>query len=169
MKIELRKIFTLLTTAFLIVATIPVLAQAALRASTQGVLMDEAHSSSQPHSNVLASPQIPPLSRSTSTARTSGPITESELLSGLNLTDEQKTAIDRIHHEMRSKMEIVTRDANETPEQKSAMLEGLNRMQVRQVYDVLKPEQREAVRKKISAMRAANRRQDETSPHHKSH
>jgi LTXXQ motif family protein len=168
MKIELREVFTLFAVAFLIVATIPVMAQAALSGSAQGTRIDEARPSTQSHSNVLISPPISTRSRGTSNARARGPITENELLSGLNLSDEQKAAIDRIHHEMRAKMDIVTRDENETPEQKSAMLEGMNRMQVLQVYDVLKPEQREAARKRISTIRAANRQQGDASPQRKS-
>lgn len=102
------------------------------------------------------------------TARQRTPITEAEILSGVNLSDEQKASVDRIHHETRAKMEIVSKDGNESPEQKAAMIEGMNRIQLRQVFDVLKPEQQEQVRKKILAMRSANHSEEKTSSEQKS-
>jgi hypothetical protein len=144
-------------------------AQVALRASARGADNAKTPSSAQSHANAATPHQASPRSPGRSSARARTAITENELLSGVNLSNEQKSAIDQIHHDMRSKMEIVAKDENETPEQKSAMLEGLNRMQLRQVFDVLKPEQRDEVRKRISAMRAANRQGSNPSPQQKSH
>lgn len=97
------------------------------------------------------------------TARQRKPLTEIDLLSGVNLSNEQKASIDRIHHETRAKVEIVSKDGNESPEQKAAMIEGMNRMQLRQVFDVLKPEQQEQVRKRILTARSVNRPEEKTS------
>lgn len=158
MKANTRNLHSLLAAACALVSSISALAQQ----STQASVDDAAMRAARPTLGLSSTtPALPPgvaqgLNRSTSrpTVRQRTPLTEADLLSGVNLSDQQKAAIDRIHHDMRAKMEIVSKDQNESPEQKAAMLEGMNRMQLRQVFDVLSSEQREEVRKKISAMRA---------------
>lgn len=167
-----RKLPALLA-ATAILSYIPALAQQSARASVDDAAVRAAHpSTGLPSNAALSTPGAArglnrPNSRPAPRQRAS--LTEAELLSGVNLTDEQKSTIDRIHHDMRAKMEIVSKDQNESPEQKSAMLEGMNRIQLRQVFDVLHPEQRDEVRKKIAAMRTAEhqrQRTDQTSSQH---
>jgi len=74
---------------------------------------------------------------------------------GLTFTDEQKAKMDQIHQNMQPSMDAVVKDEKSTAEQKAAMLEGLQRMERRQVFKVLTPEQQIEVRKKILARRAA--------------
>lgn len=154
----------LIATVLLRICNASSIAQTALPVSSANATGD--HSPTRSRSNVTTSPQMPSRSTQQSASCARGPLTESELLSGVTLTDDQKITIDQIHRSMRAKMEIVAKDENETPEQKSAMLEGLHRMQLRQVFDVLKPDQRDQVRKRISALRAAQR---QPQPEQKSH
>jgi Spy/CpxP family protein refolding chaperone len=53
-------------------------------------------------------------------------------------------------------MEIVAKDPKENQDQKSAMIQGLQRIQRTQIYMVLTPEQQSEFRKKIRAQRAAD-------------
>jgi Spy/CpxP family protein refolding chaperone len=76
--------------------------------------------------------------------------------SALNLTDDQKTAIDKIRKDGASHKETVERDPKLTPEQKDAFLTGYARMQYGMIFRVLSPEQQRQVRQKIIARRAAD-------------
>ena len=69
----------------------------------------------------------------------------------LTLTDDQKAQISQIHQDMKSRMELVAKDSNETIDQKEAMIDGLKRMRLRQIVMLLTPEQRSELRKKLSA------------------
>jgi len=68
---------------------------------------------------------------------------------GLNYTDEQKAAIDRIHRDSATRKAVVAKDADLTPDQKDAMLVGYTRMEYGMIFRVLTPEQQREVRKKI--------------------
>ena len=76
-------------------------------------------------------------------------------LAGLTLTEEQQAKIDQIHQETKAKMDVVVNDGALDRAQKGAMLEGLERMDGRQVLKVLTSEQLEVIRKKELARRAA--------------
>lgn len=162
-----RGLQTLIVSAMLIVFSVSIAAQRSAQVGEGTPIVAPARIPSPAFSNGNASRSRLGALNNRPTARQRTPITENELLSGVNLSDEQKASIDRIHHEMRSKMEIVSKDQNESPEQKAAMLEGMNRMQMQQVFDVLKPEQREDVRKKILAARSAARQEQKTSSEQK--
>jgi hypothetical protein len=77
----------------------------------------------------------------------------------LKYTDDQKTKIDEIHKNMKARMDVVVKDEASTGMQKQAMLEGLARVERRQVLQVLTPEQLEEVRRKALARRAAEQQQ----------
>jgi len=70
--------------------------------------------------------------------------------------------VDQIHLEIRSRMEIVSKDPAENKEQKGAMLEGLARMERTQIYEILTPEQKVEVRKKIITRHAAEKAKSQT-------
>ena len=74
---------------------------------------------------------------------------------GLKLTPEQQTQINRIHEDMKSRMDGVVKADNLSPEQKEAMLRGLQHMERGQVFGVLDAEQRAEVRKRALARHAA--------------
>jgi Spy/CpxP family protein refolding chaperone len=56
---------------------------------------------------------------------------------------------------MKGRMDNVVKDEKLIPEQKGAMLDGYRRMEYRQVFGVLTPEQQKEVREKVRARRAA--------------
>ena len=93
--------------------------------------------------------------RVTASARRPKKVTPPDEFAGLTFTDEQKAKMDQIHQNMQPSMDAVVKDEKSTAEQKAAMLEGLQRMERRQVFKVLTPEQQIEVRKKILARRAA--------------
>ena len=68
--------------------------------------------------------------------------------------------MDQIHQNMQPSMDAVVKDEKSTAEQKAAMLEGLQRMERRQIFKVLTPEQQIEVRKKILARRAAEQEEN---------
>lgn len=78
-----------------------------------------------------------------------------DVLQGITLTEEQKAKIDQIHQEMKSRVDVVVKDPASDETTKRAMLEGLARMERRQVFLALTPEQQAEVRKRIVASRAA--------------
>src|SRR5207244_1140606 len=74
----------------------------------------------------------------------------------LKYTDEQQAKIDKIHQNTKAALDAVEKDEKLRPEQKSAMLEGYRRIERAEIYDVLTPEQRIEVRKKVRARRASD-------------
>lgn len=76
---------------------------------------------------------------------------------GLIFTLEQKAKIDQIRKDMELHMDAVVQDEKLEMEQKRAMLEGLQRMESRQIFKVLTLEQKIEVRRTVLARRAADR------------
>src|SRR6266852_3272457 len=74
---------------------------------------------------------------------------------GLIYTDEQKTRIDQVHQEIKSRMDTVAKDAKLTVEQKDAMLSGYQRMERSQVFKVLTTAQQREVLKRVRARHVA--------------
>jgi len=82
---------------------------------------------------------------------------------GLKFTQEQQAKIDKIHQDIKSRMDLVQKDEKLRPEQKSGMLEGYRRIERAQIFDVLTPEQRTEVRQRVRARHAAE--QEENKKH----
>jgi hypothetical protein len=76
------------------------------------------------------------------------------------LTDAQKAKIDQIRQNMKARMDAVAKDEKENEDQKDAMLDGLQHMELRQVLQVLTPVQLSEVRKKVMIPRAAEQEQN---------
>jgi hypothetical protein len=74
---------------------------------------------------------------------------------GLNLTDHQKAQIDQVHQSIKTRRDAVVKDEKLTADQRNAMLEGYERMERGQVFELLTTEQRKEVRERIRARRAA--------------
>jgi Spy/CpxP family protein refolding chaperone len=85
-------------------------------------------------------------------------------LADLSLTEAQKAKIEQIRQTMKSRRDAVINDAKEDTDQKNAMLGGLQHLEIRQVLEVLTPEQLSEVRKKVMARRAAEQEQNKTHP-----
>ena len=79
----------------------------------------------------------------------------SDYFAGLTFTGDQKAKIDEIRQDIKLRMDTVDKDEKLTPEQKGAMLDGYRRMEQRQIFAVLTPEQQTVVRQKLLARRAA--------------
>jgi hypothetical protein len=112
---------------------------------------------SQAQSQPLSPAQIP--HAAAHVARPAHASRAEDELAGLTFTEDQKAKIDQIHQDMKPRMDIVVKDPSSSPAQKRAMLEGLARMERRQVFQLLTPEQQSEVRKKVLARRAAEREQ----------
>jgi Spy/CpxP family protein refolding chaperone len=74
---------------------------------------------------------------------------------GLEYTDDQKAKIDKIHADMKVRLDAVAQDGKLTPEQRDAMLEGYKRMERSQVFKALTPEQQKEVLKRARARHVA--------------
>lgn len=118
----------------------------------------------QPPAMSLASTQTAPLdarrtrlvaSRIPARPKKDGP---ADIFSGVNFSDDQKAQIDHIHQSMKSKMDAVSHDAGSADWQKTAMIEGLQRMERRQIFQLLTPDQQAEVRGKVLAERAAEQK-----------
>jgi Spy/CpxP family protein refolding chaperone len=73
---------------------------------------------------------------------------------GLTYGDEQKGEIEKIHHETKSRQEVVAKDDKLNSDQKEAMILGYTRMEYGEIYKVLTPEQKKQVQQKIRDRRA---------------
>ncbi len=86
-----------------------------------------------------------------------------DFFAGLTLTDDQKTKIDQIHEDTKSRLEAVAKDKKLSPEAKDAMLQGYRRIEINKTFEVLTPEQQRVVRQRMSAWRAAARQKQHQS------
>jgi hypothetical protein len=87
-----------------------------------------------------------------------------DLLAGLTLTDDQKAKIDQIRSETKSRLAAVTNDDKLGPDVKDAMLGGFQRIENAKIFDVLTPEQQRDVRKRISAWKAEEQKNQRPTP-----
>ena len=103
-----------------------------------------------------STPYIPPhtLRKPKPAARPKTDATPTSDLDGLTLTDDEKTKIDQIHKDILARMDNVRKDAQLSPEQKGAMLDGYRRIERNQVYQALGQDQQATVRKRVLARRA---------------
>ena len=99
-----------------------------------------------------AAPTPPSISREAQPKKGSQP---SDDFAGLAYTAEQKAKIDQIRRIAKQRLDTVKNDEKLAPEVKAAMLDGYQRMELREIFDVLTPVQKAEVRKKELARRAA--------------
>jgi hypothetical protein len=92
-----------------------------------------------------------PLNRSTK------PSLPPDDFAGLTYTQDQQAKIDQIHRDMKEKMDIVVKDEKLSGDQKAAFLDGFGRMERRQVFLLLTPEQRSIVRNRELERRSAEK------------
>ena len=74
---------------------------------------------------------------------------------GLAYTAEQKAKIDQIRQMAKQRFDAVNKDKKLAPEVKAAMLDGYQRMELREMFEVLTPAQKAEVRRKALARHAA--------------
>jgi len=80
---------------------------------------------------------------------------------GLTYTDDQQAKIRLIRQNGKLRRDAVVKDQKLSPEQREAMLQGLQRIERGQVYKVLTPQQQTEVRKRIIARQMAARSEQE--------
>ena len=76
----------------------------------------------------------------------------------LNLTDEQKAQIKKIHEDAKSQVEAVRSDSTLSPEQKAAKIKEIRSGAHKQMSGLLTPEQRKAMRHRHHARRMERQR-----------
>ena len=99
----------------------------------------------------MASPPVRP-------GKIPGPLDD---FAGLKLTGEQRATIQRISEDGKSRIATVVKDDKLSPEQKGAMIQGIQHMERGQVYKLLTPEQQMAVRKRVLARREVAKKEQE--------
>lgn len=76
-----------------------------------------------------------------------------DIFAGLQYTEDQKAKIEKIRQDMKSRRDTVIKDDKLSPEQKDAFFQGFERMERSKIYEVLTPEQKTEVRKRMLAER----------------
>jgi Spy/CpxP family protein refolding chaperone len=85
-------------------------------------------------------------------------------MQGLNLSDDQRAAMKKIHESTKSQVEGVKQDESLTASQKEAKIHQLRRSARVEMVKLLTPEQRQQMRANIRAKRAAGREQQQEQP-----
>ncbi|MGC2529022.1 MAG: hypothetical protein WA639_14835 [Candidatus Acidiferrum sp.] len=85
-------------------------------------------------------------------------------MQGLNLTEDQQTAMNKIHESTKAKVEALKQDESLTADQKAAQIHQLRRNARVEMAKLLTPEQRQQMRANVRAMRAARREQQQPPP-----
>ena len=85
-------------------------------------------------------------------------------MQGLNLTEDQKEAMKKIHVSTKEQLEAVNKDESLTADQKEAKIHELKHGARRQMEKILTPEQRQQMRANMRSMRAARREQKQQQP-----
>ncbi|HUL17459.1 MAG TPA: hypothetical protein VLV88_15785 [Terriglobales bacterium] len=86
-----------------------------------------------------------------------------EKLQGLNLTDDQKAQIKKIHEDARSQMDALRADTSLSDADKQAKMRAIHRATMQQVRGVLTPEQRQELRQQMRERRAQRQQQQQPS------
>jgi Spy/CpxP family protein refolding chaperone len=85
-------------------------------------------------------------------------------MKGLNLTDDQKAAMKKIHEATKAQLDAVNKDESLTAEQKDAKTHQLRHGARMQMVKLLTPEQRQQMKANVRALRASRREQQQQQP-----
>jgi Spy/CpxP family protein refolding chaperone len=85
-------------------------------------------------------------------------------MQGLNLTDDQKTAMKKIHESTKAQLDAVNKDESLTADQKEAKIHQLRHGARMQMVKLLTPEQRQQMKANVRALRASRREQKQQQP-----
>lgn len=129
---------------------------AGLLALTLAPAMTRAQDNAQPPAQ--AQSQAAPATPAQPTAKRHG------AMEGLNLTEDQKAAMKKIHESTKSQVEALKADNSLTADQKAEQAHQLRRKARVEVAKLLTPEQRQQMRANIRAMRVARRAQQQQPP-----
>ena len=111
-----------------------------------------------------APPPTEPPPTTSSLAQGAKAPSRTDIFAGLQYTDDQKAKIDKVHEAMQSRRDAVIKDDKLSPEQKDAFMQGLARMERSQVYELLTPEQKAEVSKRMAALKKEERKGREKKP-----
>ena len=85
-------------------------------------------------------------------------------MKGLNLTDDQKAAMKKIHESTKAQLDAVNKDESLSADQKAAKIHQLRHGARLQMVKLLTPEQREQMKANVRALRASRREQQQQPP-----
>jgi Spy/CpxP family protein refolding chaperone len=85
-------------------------------------------------------------------------------MKGLNLTDDQKVAMKKIHESTRAQLDVVNKDASLSADQRAAKIHELRHGARMQMVKLLTPEQREQMKANVRALRAARHEKQQQQP-----
>lgn len=123
--------------------------------ATPGLTRQQSDPSSSPPQSAAPAPVQTAPHAPTPGVRPKREATPEDDFAGLTYTDEQKAKIDKIYETAKMRADAVKRDEKLNPDQKQAMLDGYRRMEIKEMFGVLTPEQQAEVRKKALARRNA--------------
>jgi len=89
---------------------------------------------------------------------------QDEELAKLNLTDDQKAQVKKIHEDMRAQAEAVKSDSTLSADQQHAKLEGIRKSAHEQVKQLLTPDQRKQMKADEMARKAARQQGGHAPP-----
>jgi len=85
-------------------------------------------------------------------------------MKGLNLTDDQKAGMKKIHESTKSQVDALNQDESLTADQKEAKIHQLRHSARMQMVKLLTAEQRQQMRANVRALRASRREQRKQQP-----
>jgi periplasmic protein CpxP/Spy len=85
-------------------------------------------------------------------------------MKGLNLTDDQKAQMKKIHESTKAQSDAVKNDGSLTADQKDAKIHQLRQGGREQMVKLLTPEQREQMKANVRALRASHREKQQQQP-----
>jgi Spy/CpxP family protein refolding chaperone len=80
---------------------------------------------------------------------------------GLDFTSDQQAQIRHIRDDIGARRDAVIKDQKLDEDQRAAMLQGYQRIEYREIYELLTPDQRVEVRKKVQSRRAMEQREQQ--------
>jgi Spy/CpxP family protein refolding chaperone len=85
-------------------------------------------------------------------------------MQGLNLTDDQKEAMKKIHESTKAQLDAVNKDESLTADQKEAKIHQMRRGARMQMVKRLTPEQRQQMKANVRTLRASRREKQQQQP-----
>jgi Spy/CpxP family protein refolding chaperone len=85
-------------------------------------------------------------------------------MKGLNLTDDQKAQMKKIHESTKAQSDAVKQDGSLTADQKAAKIHELRQGAREQMVKLLTPDQRQQMKANVRALRASRKEQQQQQP-----
>jgi Spy/CpxP family protein refolding chaperone len=85
-------------------------------------------------------------------------------MKGLNLTDDQKAGMKKIHESTKAQLDAVNKDESLSTDQKAAKIHELRHGARLEMVKLLTPEQREQMKANVRALRTSRREKQQQPP-----